>query len=52
MNITHRAVYFSRLLILSLLSTLAGHSFAGQSAFTKEDFSHWLDDAYIAQATY
>lgn len=40
------------LLIILLVTILPRQSVAAQTSFSKEDFSRWLDDAYIAQATY
>ncbi|MFV2004075.1 MAG: lipase family protein [Gammaproteobacteria bacterium] len=47
-----RTAYFSRLFIFCLITAVPGFVHGEQQRFTEKDFSHWLDDAYIAQATY
>ena len=49
---THRTAHFSCLFIFCLITAVPVHVHADQQSFTEKDFSHWLDAAYIAQATY
>ncbi len=49
----HYTTYTKPLLVLLLLfTTLPGLVQAERKSYSTKDFSHWLDAAYIAQATY
>lgn len=48
----HSTINFCRLLIFCLITSVPGLVQGGKQSFTEKDFSHWLDAAYIAQATY
>ena len=51
-----RFVFFRQLSVVCLISLVClitiAQVQAEQQSYTKKDFSHWLDAAYIAQATY
>jgi len=50
-NVKQRFLSYASLIICMIISTAISAE-SNQYNFTKENFSHWLDAAYIAQATY
>jgi hypothetical protein len=48
----HRAARLNLSFIFVLLTILPGSVLAKNNNYTAKDFSHWLDAAYIARATY
>ncbi len=49
---TRIRVNFRFLYIFSLIISLTGYAHAAEQRYTEKDFTHWLNAAYIAQATY
>ncbi len=51
-EVLHRLAFIRCLFMLCLITFIPAHVHAGEQNITADTFAHWLDAAYIAQATY